>query len=40
MNNFRVKLFEEKEVDIIYSNINEDEEKNFTNSIIEVKLNQ
>ena len=40
MNNFRVKLFNEKEVDIIYSNINEDEEKNFINSIIEVKLNQ
>ena len=40
MNNFRVKLFDEKEVDIIYSNINEDEEKNFINSIIEVKLNK
>ena len=39
MNNFQVNLFDENEVGIIYSNINKDEEKNYTNFIIEVKLN-
>ena len=39
MNNFQVNLFDENEVGLIYSNINKDEEKNYTNFIIEVKLN-
>ena len=38
MNNFKINLFNNNEVDIIYSNISEKEENNFTNSIIEVKL--
>ena len=38
MNNFKINLFDNNEVDIIYSNISEKEENNFTNSIIEVKL--
>jgi len=38
MEKFEVNMFDEKEIEIIYSNINKDDEKCFTNSIIEVKL--
>ena len=39
MNKFKVEMFNENEIDVIYSNINKDDEKSFNNSIIEVKLN-
>ena len=38
MEKFEVNMFDEKEIEIIYSNINKDDEKSFTYSIIEVKL--
>ena len=38
MNKFKVEMFNENEIDVIYSNINKDDEKSFNNSIIEVKL--
>ena len=39
MNKFKVEMFNKNEIDVIYSNINKDDEKSFNNSIIEVKLN-
>ena len=39
MNKFKLEMFNENEIDVIYSNINKDDEKSFNNSIIEVKLN-
>jgi len=38
MNKFKLEMFNENEIDVIYSNINKDDEKSFNNSIIEVKL--
>ena len=38
MNKFKVEMFNKNEIDVIYSNINKDDEKSFNNSIIEVKL--
>ena len=38
MEKFEVNMFNENEVEIIFSNINKDEEKNFVDSIIEDKL--
>ena len=39
MNKFKLEMFNKNEIDVIYSNINKDDEKSFNNSIIEVKLN-
>ena len=39
MNKFKLEMFNENEIDVIYSNINKDDEKSFNNSIIEVKFN-
>ena len=38
MNKFKLEMFNKNEIDVIYSNINKDDEKSFNNSIIEVKL--
>jgi len=38
MKTFCVNLFDEKEVEILYTNINKEEEKTFVNSVIEAKL--
>ena len=38
MKNFSVNIFDKNEVEILFSNVNKEEEKNFVNSIIEVKL--
>ena len=38
MENFCVNLFDQKEVEILYTNINKEEEEKFVNSIIEAKL--
>ena len=38
MKNFSVNIFDENEVEILFSNVNKEEEKGFFNSIIEVKL--
>ena len=38
MKNFCVNLFDQKEVEILYTNINKEEEEKFVNSIIEAKL--
>ena len=40
INNFKVELFDEKEVNIIFNNINKEEEIEFQYAVLEVKLSK